>query len=250
LTLDELRVLTDALTSTFPTHALVHRCVDRRESRVWGELGGCGYEFIMNRPVHEWDPGRLSELRPRQLRSIKRDIALLAKSPLSVREPLALSEAESQRVESCYLDLYVGKHSALNAQFTAEYFRSTNAAGFVKIALFERKDTHEIAGFVTSFEDTDRVVSSLVGYDAALPIRKFPSYRMAFGVLADACIKRDRKLFLSTGAASFKLNRGTYEWMEYEAFFVRHLPRYRQAAWKTLAKLINFAGTHLDSSQI
>jgi hypothetical protein len=37
--------------------------------------------------------------------------------------------------------------------------------------------------------------------------------------------------------------------MEYEAFFVRHLPRKQQWAWRALSMLINFAGTHLDSSQ-
>jgi hypothetical protein len=250
LTVDELRALTHGLKSAFPTHALVYRGIDPRDTAAWSELSRCGYEFVMNRPVHEWDPVRISKMTSHQRKDVRSDLRLLTQGPLRVREPAVLSKSESERVEFCYLALYVGKYSTLNAQFTAEYFRRAVASGFVKVALFERKDTDEIAGFLTWFSDHGRIVSSLVGYDSALPLRAFPVYRMSFAFAADACIKLNQKLFLSTGVASFKFNRGTYEWMEYEGFYVRHLPRYRRASWRTLATLINFAGTHLDSSQI
>jgi hypothetical protein len=135
VTIDELRTLTRGLQSAFPTHALVYRCIDPREKRVWNRLSICNYEFIMNRPVHEIDLDQLARQNHLARRHTVRDQNLAEKGPLRAR-------------------------------------------------------------------------------------------------------------------TSFKLRRGSYEWMEYEAFFVRHLPRKQQWAWRALATIINFAGTHLDSSQI
>jgi hypothetical protein len=260
LTADELRTLTGNLAAAFPTHALVFRDIDPRNTSAWREFGDNKYEFIMNRPVHEWDPARIPELGHNARRQLRKDRALLSDGPFRIRAPTELSPAEAERVAAYYEALYVTKHTTLSAQFTATYFARSVASGMANVVLFDCRNTGEPVGFFTWFDDPGfedsgfevraRMVASLVGYDQGRSKGDYPVYRAALGYLMDLAERRKVRLFLSTGAASFKLHRGSYEWMEYEAFYVRHLPPWRRLAWRALARLINFAGTHLDSKQI
>jgi hypothetical protein len=250
VTITELRTLTRGLLSAFPTHALVYRCIDPRQKRAWHYLSSCNYEFIMNRPVHEIDSARLALQNRYARRHTIRDQNLAKKGPLRARIDVPLSEAEAERVASLYQMLYMEKLSRLNAHYTPAYFTQAVASGLAKLVLYDRRDNGELAGFVTVFEDPGRFVYSLVGYDTSLDPKQFPVYRASYGTMTKVASDQGKLLFVSTGASSFKLKRGSYEWMEYEAFFVRHLPRKRQWAWRALARIINFAGTHLDSSQI
>ncbi|WP_437579605.1 hypothetical protein [Sorangium sp. So ce887] len=250
LTRDELATLTAGLCRLFPEHALVMRAVDPREITAEAVIAACGYRLIAHRPVHEWDPTRIARLSANQRAAVRKDLALFHDGPFSVREPKELAPAEAQRVAWLYHALYIGKHSRLNACFNAGFFHAVTSTGMSPIALLERKDTGELVAFVTYFEDPGRLVSSLVGYDPQLPRNSFPCYRMALAFTFRLSIERRKPLFLSTGAASIKRRRGSYEWMEHEAYFVQHLPRTRQLAWDAMAALLNLAAARLDTSQI
>ena len=57
-----------------------------------------------------------------------------------------------------------------------------------------------------------------------------------------------RPVFLSTGASSFKLNRGSREALEYEAVFTAHLGRARQLPWGVARSVYNLAARSLDTT--
>lgn len=147
-----------------------------------------------------------------------------------------------------YTALYVKKHQGFNCRYTARFFRLVHDAGLMTFTLV-RHDRRIIA-FGTFFEDGARRVATLVGYDTALDRRRFPMYRM---VIADALRTAEaqrRRLFLSTGAASFKLNRGTYEWMEYEAVYDRHLPPHRRLPWAAFKAILDAGTKNLNTLEI
>ena len=247
---EELRVLTRGLRRSFPDHALVMRGVDPRQQAWVRTLAAEGYELIVHRPVHEWDPSRLENLSANQRRTVRKELALLDDGPFGLREPGALTPAEAERVAWLYETLYIEKHCALNAHFNATYFDAVTATGISPIALLHRKDDGELSAFVTHFEDPARLVFSLVGYDPTLPRQRFPCYRTTLAFMLRGAMKRGKPLFLSTGAASIKRRRGTYEWVEHEAYFVRHLSVHRRVAWHAVAKVLGMAAAGLDSSQI
>ncbi len=249
----ELRALTDCLRAHFPTHALVYRGIDPRQAPGLGLFTNVGYEPLVHRPVHEWNPARVPRLPGKSRYAARQDRSLTSEGPFVLRQPKVLSDAEAEQVARLYQGLYMEKHSRFNAHFNQRYFDVTVRCGLANATLFERKDNGEVAGFCTWYEDHEapcRVVFSLVGYDRALPIQTYPAYRAAFGHILNLAVEKDVLAFMSTGAARFKLRRGTYEWMEYEAFDVRHLPWPRRMAWRSLATLMAFAAERLDSSQI
>jgi low temperature requirement protein LtrA len=65
-----------------------------------------------------------------------------------------------------------------------------------------------------------------------------------------AIFARRRLIFLSTGAAAFKQNRGSAEWMEYEAVYDRHLAPHRRLPWAAFQALYDRGVKDLDTSQI
>jgi hypothetical protein len=93
-------------------------------------------------------------------------------------------------------------------------------------------------------------VAALVGYDTSLDRRQFPLYRMCATSALMRGFERKRRIFLSTGASSFKRNRGTYEWMEYEAIYDRHLSLHRRLPWTAFKALLDAGTKNLDMSTI
>ncbi|HEU5073016.1 MAG TPA: hypothetical protein VFU02_02570 [Polyangiaceae bacterium] len=146
-----------------------------------------------------------------------------------------------------------GRHVVLRLidarDYTPAFFRLVHDSGMMTYSTVRSRD-HRILAFGTSFEDESRSVAALVGYDTTLDRRSFPLYRMVVANGLRAAMQRNRVLFLSTGAANFKLCRGSYEWLEYEAVYDRHLPRHKRLPWKAFGALLDAGTRNLNTSQI
>jgi len=83
----------------------------------------------------------------------------------------------------------------------------------------------------------------VVGYDTSEVGSK--AYRTLWGWLLRQSRATGKSVFLSSGAAEFKRNRGTVSHWELEAVSYGHLPVRCQLFWRTLIPLVNFWGPRL-----
>ncbi|MGK3990164.1 GNAT family N-acetyltransferase [Sorangium sp. So ce136] len=245
LTPRELGRITALLVDRFPGYPLVIRSVDARDGAARRLLRDAGYRLIVNRPVHEWDPARLTKRHRHKVRS---DLRLLRDSRVVVSCPAVLGSGDAQRIASLYRQLYIVKHSRFNVDYTPQFFDAVHRSNLMQLGTISIEG--RIAAFISYFDDGDRVVAALVGYDTALDPREYPLYRLAMATMFAQAWRRGRVLFLSTGAASFKLQRGTTEWIEHEAVHDLHLPLLRRAPWASFSRVLRFGEGRLNTSRM
>jgi hypothetical protein len=245
LTASQLEQVTRVLIEQRPGYPIVFRCVDARDPATREAFAQAGYKLVVNRPVHEWDPDGLKKAHRREARY---DIRLLADPRFEIQTSTELPPGAEDEVFRLYTALYVEKHRGYNCQYTARFFRLVHDTGMMKFTLIRHEG--RIVAFVTWFDDGVRTVLALVGYDTALDRREYPLYRMVVAEGLRMGFERRRLLFLSTGAAAFKKNRGSYEWLEYEAVFDHHLPLHRRLPWAAFKAIYDRGVKDLDTSQI
>lgn len=245
LTLDtrELEQLTDLLSARYPDLPLVIRSVDARSADVRRRYQDAGYALVINRPVHEWDWTRA---RKKQRRAVRHDIGLLDDPRFSMSTELA--EGEEFEIARLYSSLYHEKHGGYNCRYSARFFRVMHDCRMMRFVIMRQGP--QIRGFMTTFDDGARTVAALIGYDTTLDQRQYPLYRSLFAYLLRSCIKAQRVAFLSTGAATFKLRRGSYEWLEHEAVYARHLPRHKRAPWAVFKRLLDATVSGLNTADM
>jgi hypothetical protein len=84
----------------------------------------------------------------------------------------------------------------------------------------------------------------LLGYNTAEPQER-GLYRLAFHAGTRHALARQLQFNLSSGATSFKRNRGATAEMEFTAFYLRHLPWARRAPFGLLRTVANRLGMPL-----
>jgi hypothetical protein len=247
LTPSQLATVTRTLVERHPGLPIIFRCVDARDPATQRTFADAGYKLVVNRPVHEWHPERTERKHRRQARH---DLKKLLHPPagLEVETPATLPPGAEEDVHRLYSLLYIQKHAGYNCRYTARFFRAAHDTGVMQFVLVRLEG--RIVAFCTLFEDGDRTVLSLVGYDTALDRQKYPLYRMMMAHGLRLGFERNRLIFLSTGAATFKHNRGSKEWMEYEAVYDRHLPGYRRLPWSAFKAIYDRGVKDLDTLQI
>jgi len=245
LTTSQLKALTEELIGRYPTLPVVIRTVDTTDSHLERACAEAGYRLIVNRPVHGWESAWLDRS---QRRKVRRELGLLSDPDYSVHPNSALTPGEADRICQLYRSLYLKKHAGYNCHYTPRFFRSVMDSGLMRFGVVRRQG--EIQAFVSLFEDRERLVGALIGYDTSLDQRKFPLYRMSIAMALQIAMERDRPLFLSTGSARFKRSRGSREWLEHEAVFDRHLPRRNRVPWAALELALDASVDGLDTRQI
>jgi hypothetical protein len=243
----ELRLLRSLLVRRFPDHALVMRDVDVRDPSVRRRYRDAGFKLVINRPVHDWTPGLLTR---RARRKVNQDLALLLDARFLVSHPATLRPGDEERIALLYHKLYVEKHSVYNPRFGPAFFRTAHDTGMLRFITVASAASGEILAYGTCFDDEGQIVAATVGYDTALDPRRFPLYRLVIASMMKDTAARRTRLFLSTGAASFKLHRGTREWIEHEAVYDAHLPAPRRLPWTLFGALLEAGVAGLDTTQI
>ena len=107
-------------------------------------------------------------------------------------------------------------------------------------------------GFGLFIASPRRVIFNFLGYDTdpAAEAKEIGVFPMIIYRGFERSLESGRNLFLSTGAASFKLIRGTVESLEYEGVSTRHLPIHRRLPWRLVAALFRLGSQNLNSSEI
>lgn len=230
----EVRELTASLGRRFPDHALVFRTVERGRGTLAEDLEAAGWWRMPNRLVFRWDPDRVPKLGRKCRQTLRRERQAIAEHGYrSVPVGEAVRGAGVARIRELYRDLYVGKHSRWNPDFTLPWFAHAAVQGWMRWRCLARDG--RVDGFSTWYEEADRITAMVLGYDRTMT--DVPLYRM---LVADVLAEGERcgkPVFLSSGAGRFKELRGAEARWEFEYVYDEHLRRARRAPWRALEVL-------------
>jgi hypothetical protein len=151
-------------------------------------------------------------------------------------QPPAPTDADWACIRALYRQLYIGRHSALNPDYTEAFLRAGQASGFLRFQTLVAADDG-IAAFVATARSGGVLTSPLLGYDLAQP-RDRGLYRMAMTLPGLEAARDGLKVNHSAGAGRFKRSRGARPQLEYTALFDAHLPSWRRLGYAGLERAL------------
>jgi hypothetical protein len=203
----------------WPRHALWFRSLNGSLNQDWiAALKSLGFCMVPSRQVYLFD-----DLRPTALRhqNLKRDMRLLRKTPLIRTDGSDFTQADYQRIETLYGQLYLDKYSRLNPRYTACFMERWHAAGLLQFRGF-RDDAGVLQAVVGMFGQDGILTAPIVGYDTGLP-QSLGLYRLLMASVFEQSMATGCIVNLSAGAAQFKRLRGGKPVIEYSAVLVSHM---------------------------
>jgi len=223
----------DRLKARWPSHALVFRTLNARESGPLMEaLRAAGARLIPSRQVWWYDPGSIAVKRSRDVR---KDAALLNRGDLERVDHEDLSESDFPSLQALYEDLYLRKYSQHNPRYSVDWLLHLWRGRNLRFTALRHPDGHFV-GVEACGPIHRTMVSPIVGYDLSLPA-SLGLYRRLAVLPILAAREQGLPLNLSAGVGRFKAHRGGEPVMEYLAVVDRHLPLARQLPWRFIEVL-------------
>jgi hypothetical protein len=224
----------------YPGHAVMFRSLNSTSNGdLIAALQDVGFRALTSRRVYLLDARDPRRFRHRDL---IRDMALLERTPYRIEPITEPSAAEVQRILELYRLLYLEKYSPLNPQFTPEFIARAIQTRFLTVYGLTRAG--RLDGVLGYFVRNGVMTTPLFGYDTALP-RKLGLYRMLSALLCVRARELGVLLNESSGAATFKRQRGAEPVIEFSLVATAHLSPYPRFAWWLLRLLVNRVGTPL-----
>jgi hypothetical protein len=187
----------------FPEHWIgIRNLLYSRDHDVIASLLDKGYRLIPTRVVYLFDARHRSLPLPSHL---KRDRKLLEKSGLISTITQNVSDAECTAITTLYRDVYLAKHSPLNADYRPLFFSDVIGSGLMECLLLKDAD-HVIRAFALLQRLGEDLVVPAVGHDTSHPDAGY--YRQLFAALSLYTEKHHLRLNYSSGAGDFKRKRG------------------------------------------
>ena len=234
LPLNGLHDLHQALCARYPQRAIVFRSLNPAHHQpLMDRLQQLGYQSVFSRQVYLLDPQQGAHERTSAL---KKDRRLARKSPFVWCGAETITLNEVPRLKQLYTQLYVGKYSPLNPQFTELFFREALHKRWLNFYVMRHRDTHRIEAVVGYFQCQGIMTTPIIGYNPELPPQA-GLYRLISLFLADEAKRQGLVLHRSSGASQFKRLRGNLPVFEYNWVYTRHLPLSRRLPWQTLEQL-------------
>lgn len=239
LTSEQLQAVREFLQTRYPKHAILFRSLNQTHHEdLYKAFIQQNFKLVGSRQVYILDLIK----RPIKAKSrwlLKRDYKLLKQHQYEIVEADQLSKKDIPRILELYNELYLGKYSKYNPQYTE---------AFIELAL-EKKLLHinaikkngRIDAVLGYFCRNGVMTTPLFGYDLSIPIET-GLYRLLSVRLYHLVLENGHSLNESSGAAQFKRNRGAVGEIEYTAVYDAHLPMYRRWIWSTLQSIINRVG--------
>lgn len=219
--------LTQSLVLKYPGHTILFRSVDSHErDKMASRFQSLGFRMVISRQVYIIEP---KEALTHKTRSLERDFAVARRYPLTHRTNSEFSETDYPRVIDLYNQLYLGKYSLNNPQFTVSFVKHCHEVGTLKLHGLADQMGVLVAVF-GYFERNGFMTSPLFGYDFDIP-KEWGLYRQLMRLQLTVARERDLLLHLSSGAASFKVARGAKPALEFHAVCCDHLPFWRRLPW-------------------
>ena len=229
----------DFMVAQYPMQSLAFRSLNDYQHHVLLEhFKAQGFMAIPSRQVYVLDVSNEQNAHKiSQKRDVKADAKLLQKHGYTLKNGNELLPADFECLEVLYNQLYLGKYSTLNPQYTADFLRSAQRDGWLDLhALCD--NVGETVGVIGMLGDQDTVTTPIFGYDIQRPIEQKLYRVLSYQTILNAMVT-GRILNFSSGAAKFKRHRGAVPCIEYTMVYVRHLPKRQQYAWSLLSKVLH-----------
>lgn len=231
LTDGQLMGLIDFLKRAYPKHAYVVKNIDAlRQQEMLTRLPKLGFSLQLSREIHWFDPK--SSLTKKHRQNIQRDYALLDQTGYTIADEVDVTDADVALMHQLYTSLYINKNSPLNAAYTPAWFRFILVNRLMAVRCLRDVD-RTLIGFVFYGQTDDVIHPQIVGYDLNRVNNQSPYRPLVASLIRDARLT-NRLVFLSSGVASFKKNRGTQTYYEYDAIYNAHLSFSNRMFWKAL----------------
>jgi len=219
------------LVSHYPRHVLAMRSLSPRYSgALMAALSRAGWALLPCRQNYLVDDVARETL---QRRDVRRDHVLWQQGDFAFAELTEMSATDARRITDLYAMLYLQKYSHLNAAFTEHFVHLSHRTGLIRYLVLRDKEG-TIQTFGGMCQNGIHATMPLLGYNTALD-QRLGLYRLAFhaGILHAA--EYGLRFNLSSGATSFKRNRGATPEIEYTAFYLRHLALRRRLSFSALS---------------
>jgi len=230
---DDLPEVIEALVKQWPDHALVFRSLNAKESGpLISALTKHRARLIPSRQVWYYNADSETVAKSHEFR---KDVRLLTRDDLELVPHEALAREDFPALAQLYDQLYLGKYSRHNPQYTVEWFRHLHGENLARFTALRTREG-DFVGVEASCELNGVLTSPVVGYDLDLP-RSLGLYRRLAVIPLLEARGRGLPLNLSAGVGRFKALRGGEATMEYLGVVDRHLPQRRRLPWRLIETL-------------
>lgn len=193
-----------------PKHFVgVRNLLIERNISLIDTLRALGFKALPARLVYEFDLRQGLASKPSHL---MRDRNALAKSNLELHIVHQISNIEALRMRDLYQAIYIKKHSALNAQYTTQFFSDMVQAQVMQSLLLKNEQGHIVA-FAMLHQIDETLTVPALGYDMHIGIEGL--YRLLFAAIHGYAQTHRLLLNYSSGAGDFKRKRGGIPRIEY-----------------------------------
>lgn len=202
------------------------------------DLAAAGFMLMPSRQV--WIVSDPASREWRRHRDARRDLELAE----STREEWAwvgsseFSAEDYRRALELYQQLYRRRYPRFNPDYKSEFLRIGADTGFLEVFGLRSAEGGPLVGFIGMAHRGHQTCTPLLGYDLAMPASAGLYRRLMLrGFLT--CERRGALFHCSAGAGLYKYNRGAQSSVEFAAVWANHLPAYRRAHLRVLAKAVS-----------
>jgi hypothetical protein len=241
----EIADITACLAERFPRHVIGTRALNLRHHAVHIEaLRKAGYCLVPARRVLNFGTGSTSFRPTRDLRS---DMHKLERERgRSIFPTSEVGATDYPRMAQLYSALNHGRYTRLNPAYTETFFSSIHRHQLMEFIAF-RDTENTICAYLGYFVAPGRaIVAPIMGYDTSIP-KSAGLYRMLGAALVSLAAARELDLSAGSGADEFKQKRGAEPSIEFNAYYVVHLPARRRLTFELYAATHNRIGPHVLS---
>lgn len=225
----DVKLLVKMAVKRYPDHTLAIRSINKTQNNeILNNLLRNGWIRIVTRQVYIFPSFNLKK------RDSVRDLELLKSEKYIFTAPDINNIEHFKIAESLYNELYLQKYTQENIQYTALYMQKLCKENLLHLRLLLDVEQNKFVAVVGLIGDNITVTAPIVGYEIKRPSEDALYRRCLIYIIKYA---NDNNLFLniSSGAPSFKLNRGAVPEIEYMLINTQHLSLGRRILWSVLS---------------
>jgi len=201
---EDLVAVLDSVIERYPDRPIALRHVfEDSPPALLATLAQRGFQRLPARVVYTLDASQAIKPKASHL---KRDLALLARSDLTVVADADFTAQDLERALRLYQIIYRHRHSLRNPDYSIEFLQWARRRGLIEL-LGLRASTGQLCAFAARHNQGATTSVPMLGYDLEAD-RRDGLYRQLVAVLVREAGLRQQKFDFSSGAGDFKRKRG------------------------------------------
>ena len=224
--------VTRYLKKYYPNRAIVFRSINEStDSQLLNKFKLYGGLPLTCRQLYVLDPknDNFQKKRP-----VIRDRKLWEKTKdLYWQKVSKFDKIEISTLLTFYRDLYLKKYSELNPDYSVDFLEAFMNSKILDFYILREIGSNLPLAVQALKRTKDVVCTPFIGYDNSRP-KNLGLYRLMHLKLTEIAIEEGKILNMSSGASTFKKQRGGVPCFDYHIIFTDHLPKRVQWFWKQL----------------